>query len=226
MKLLVQATLLSVMCGSIVSTSPASAATNSIQTAPQGPAAATIIRPKIDPATQLPLGPAQVCFASPQKRLCYTPPSQDPPFGLNPNIVSITLGSSTKASLFTAIAAAGGSGSQEILALLEIKNDQLVDLLPKGLSLSELSLYRFWNAPALSDTAIFVTANFVWANDEVHFAPHRYRINAYMFDPKQQVYVLRPQYVTTKKYATAEGSTPLNLLDAEQSHIISKLSGA
>jgi hypothetical protein len=185
----------------------------------------TIVRPAPDPQeTWLPAGPAKVCVTVANARPCYTPPSSVPPFALDPKAVDVTLAPATKAVVFTATAAAGGSGASTIVALLVPKSGRLVDLLPASCTVSELSQYQFWNAPAISKMALFVTANFVWGNDETHFVAHHYQVSIYTFDPQKGIYVLRTQYVTVAKYGTGQQfAAPSDLLQREQPRIIAKL---
>jgi hypothetical protein len=214
--------------------SAASAASVTVQPAAESAAAVTIVRPALDPKTSLPVGPAKVCIPVANARPCYTPPSSEswglpersrPPFGLHPKAVDVTLARGTKAVVFTATASAGGSGALTIVALLVPKNGRLVDLLPASCTLSELSQYQFWNAPAISKMALFVTANFVWGNGEPHFGvAHHYRVSIYTFDPQKGMYVLRTQYVSAAKYGNGQKfGAPPDLLQREQPSIIAKL---
>jgi hypothetical protein len=203
----------------------ASAANVAVQPAAESAAAVTIERPAVDPKNSLPAGPARVCVAVADARPCYTPPSSDPPFGSDPKAVDVTLAPGTKAVVFTATGSGGGSGASTIVALLEPKNGRLVDLLPATCILSTaLSQYAFWNAPAISKMAMFVSANFVWGNDEARYDAHHYRVSVYTFDAQKGIYVLRAQYVTAAKYGSSQQlSAPADLLQREQPQIIEKL---
>jgi len=178
-----------------------------------------IIKPKLGAApSSLPLGPATICITSPGPRRCYTPPAHDPPFGGSPTATTVTIAPGREAVLFTAVGSAGGSGATTALALLDNTSTGLSNLFPSPLFLTELSAYQFWPDAAVSNTRLFVTANFVWANDECHFCSHAYTISTYAYDASSGRYKTRDQYTTSSKYASSTG-----VLNAEKTRILARL---
>jgi hypothetical protein len=70
---------------------------------------------------------------------------------------------------------------------------------------------------------MLVTADFVWAKDESHFAEHRYRITSYVYNKQSGRYSELDQYVTQKKYAGLGNSDLVNVLEPEKATIIQRL---
>ena len=207
---------------------PQTSASVAVQSAAESAAAVTIVRPalrRVDPDLSVPVGPAKVCATVANARRCYTPPSSEPPFGLDPKAVDVTLAPGNNAVVFTATAFAGGSGASTFVALLVPRDGGLVDILPASCTVSAgLSQYQFWNAPAISSMALFITANFVWHYPEPHYGAHHYQVSIYAFDARKGIYVLQTEYVTTAKYGTDEQpNPPSDLLQREQPQIIAKL---
>jgi hypothetical protein len=168
---------------------------------------------------------ARLCIGSGATEQCYTPPARGPglpPFGLNAKAQEVKLTTGSTLILFTAKSAAGGSGSLTILALLDNRSGRLVNLLPT-VTVTEQSEYRLWNLPVISAVPILVTADFVWANDESHFAEHRYRITGYVYDKQSGRYLERDQYVTQKNYAGLGSSDMVNVLEPEKATIVQRL---
>jgi hypothetical protein len=69
-----------------------------------------------------------------------------------------------------------------------------------ALTLSNLGEYDAWKESNISSMPIVVTADFIWAEGEGHFAAHRYRITSYQYDEQGGTYSQRDQYVTDKAY--------------------------
>lgn len=63
-------------------------------------------------------------------------------------------------------AGAGGSGSLVSVAILVEKEGKLVNLIP-DVAVPYQSEYRIWNEPAISDTALVVTADYLWGEVRV-----------------------------------------------------------
>jgi hypothetical protein len=182
-----------------------------------------------------PTGPAKVCLAP--SGTCFTAPDnatifgKNTPFGLSPHATVVELGANRQALLFTAVAAAGGSGSQKLLALLEIRKGRLEDLLGSldkgpsaGMTISELSECKIWLEPTISKTALFVTADYVWGSGETHFSDHRYIIRTYDLGTAPgsdaQTYILRDEYMTQQKYPSEGG---VDLLEREKPEVLARL---
>lgn len=176
-----------------------------------------------------PTGPAKLCLAP--SGMCFTAPDDASPFGLSPHASVVQLGENRRALLFTAIAAAGGSGGQKLLALLEVRKGRLEDLLGSvdtgpsaGVTISELGEYKIWLEPTVSKTALFVTADYVWGSGETHFSDHRYIIHTYDLGTTPgsdaQTYFLRDEYMTEQKYPSESG---VDLLEHEKPEVLARL---
>jgi hypothetical protein len=170
----------------------------------------------------VPTGSASVCLVSKASRECYTPPQHDPPFGLRAEANTVPLRKGFDALLFRADAWAGGSGILTTLALLVSREGRLVNLLP-DVALTNQSEYRFWNEAAISDTALFVTADYVWGENESHFGRHRYRVTTYSFSKELQEYAIRDEYLTLKKYAGYDQAETITVLEPEKQEVLSRL---
>jgi hypothetical protein len=173
-------------------------------------------------ADGIPRTAAQLCIGSNATRHCYAPPTQAPPFGLNPKTRSIRNASGTSLVLFTAESWAGGSGSLTILALLDISDARLKNLLPE-LKVTNQSEYHLWNLPSISAMPVLVTADYVWADGETHFARHRYRVTSFVYDKQAGRYLQRDQYVTGKKYPGLDAADEIKVLEPERASILAKL---
>jgi hypothetical protein len=169
-----------------------------------------------------PTTPARVCIGSGGAEDCYTPPPRDPPFGLNAKTQDVKLATGITLILFMADSSAGGSGSLSIIALLENHDGHLQNLLPK-VTVSEQSEYGIWNLPNISAMPILVTADYVWAEGETHFAHHRYRISSYVYDKQAGRYAERDQFVTVKKYPGLDDTDAIKVLEPEKAKIVTRL---
>jgi hypothetical protein len=170
----------------------------------------------------VPITAARLCSGSVGAERCYEPPKHSPPFGLDPKTQEIKPGSGKRLILFTAESSTNGSGSLKILALLEDRNNQMIDLLPR-VTLSNQSEYSFWDLPGLSPMPVLITADFVWAESETHFAHHRYRITSYVYDKQKGLYARRDQYVTAEQYPGLDESDAVEVLAPEKPIILSRL---
>jgi hypothetical protein len=169
-----------------------------------------------------PITPAQLCFVPESSEHCYTPPEQDPPFGLDPKSEPIQLTNGAQMLLFTAESSAGGSGSLTIFALIVDRNGQALNLLPK-VALTNQSEYAFWSLPEVSAMPVFVTADFLWADGETHFSSHQYRVRAYVYDKQAGRYVERAQFVTAKRYPGLDEVDKIRVLEPEKPELLAKL---
>jgi hypothetical protein len=145
-----------------------------------------------------PVTKARVCATRGRSRLCYTPPDNGIPYGLDPDAEKVTLRVANDALEFRATASAGGSGSSTFLGLLQIRKGRLVDVLPRVV-LSEINEYTLQDEPDISPAAILVVANFVWGKNESHFDSHRFRIRSFIMQPTGK-YALADEYITTDTY--------------------------
>jgi hypothetical protein len=153
-------------------------------------------------------------------RFWYTPPVNDPPYGLQPKVERVSLGASGDALLFRATASACGSGSKTLLALLQVRGGRLVNVLPE-ISLSEIGEYQLWNEPDISLAApVVAVANFEWGEGEAHFSKHRFRIKSFTMQPSGH-YALVDEYVTTQIYGA--NSTDAAVLSGEGATILAHL---
>jgi hypothetical protein len=82
-----------------------------------------------------------------------------------------------------------------------------------------------WSLPQISTLPVLVTADFIWDTDagESHFGPHRYRIDAYVFDPQNGKYLKKLSYATTKKYPGSDEADNIGALAAEKLAILARL---
>jgi hypothetical protein len=182
---------------------------------------------------------ARICLGAADEAHCYAPPSDrfDPPsneayiFGLEPKAKAVGRLNGKELTLFTAMFSGCGSGTLTHFSLLTVRDGEFVNLLPK-VELSNQSEYKLWDLPQFSSLPVMVTADFIWDfeamqksnyNEETHFAPHRYRVEAYVFDVKSSQYIQKIHYETTKKYPGLDDADEIKVLDAEQDVILVKL---
>jgi len=180
------------------------------------------LRPGKTNSDGFPITAAQLCFGSENSEHCYSPPDQDPPFGANPQSQPIKLSTGTELVLFTAESSAGGSGSLTILALVEDRNGQALNLLPKVV-VSNQSEYALWNLSEISAMPVLVTADFLWTDGETHFSSHHYRIRAYVYNKQVGRYLEQVQFPTAKKYPGLDDVDNIHVLAPERSGIVTKL---
>jgi hypothetical protein len=180
----------------------------------------TVVVPETDTDGFFPKGPASVCIEGPPRRQCYTAPKD---FGRSPTVEVVQLGENMPALLFSA-ASGGVSGFGIHFALLQpgTAND-LNDLFPYGLSVSNQSEHAFWNHPSISDAPIFVTADYEWGPDESHYSPHRYIISAYVRESARELggpyYYLDDRFMTVHIY----DYTKPDILTSENREILARL---
>jgi hypothetical protein len=163
---------------------------------------------------------------------CFVPPSdKDLVFGLEPRATPVGHLDGIELTLFTAMYSNCGSGTLTKYALLTVRGRELVNLLP-SVELSNQSDYKFWSLPEFSSLPILVTADFIWDYttirkpnfiEETHAAPHRYRINAYVYDAKSDRYLQKVRFDTTKMYSGQQDAEEINIVDAEKEVILAKL---
>lgn len=178
----------------------------------------TITTPPLDADGNSPQGPASVCVGGPPARHCYTAPQE---FGKDPKVDMVQI-EKDKLALFFSAASGGVSGWNVHFALLRPGTGNDLDELLDA-SVSNQNQYAFWDAPALSEAKIFVTADFVWGPAEGHYDPHRFIISAYVLKRTlggRMVYALEDRYMTARKYSQDAND---DILGAEKPEILSRL---
>ncbi len=181
-----------------------------------------ITESKLTPDGAEPEGPAVLCLVLKNERHCYTPPKNDPPYGLEPHASVVELKKGDKALLFMAQASASGSGWKWFLALLQPGTLGLRNLLP-NVSISNQAEYRFWRDPAVSHALVFAKADYVWRKGETHFSRHYYEISTYLYDANLRKYSLRDRYLTRRRYPGLDETDKIDVLSHEKAKVISRL---
>jgi len=194
-----------------------------------------VLKGKTDPgdfADCFPKTPARICLGTAGEAHCYAPPSdKDYIFGLAPKATPVGQLGGHELTLFTAMFSGCGSGTLTHFSLLTIRDGEFVNLLPK-VELTNQSEYKLWSLPQFSSLPVLVTADFIWDFEamqksnytkETHFAPHRYRVKAYIYDAKSGQYFQKVNYETTKKYPGLDDADEIRVLDAEKAVILAKL---
>lgn len=144
---------------------------------------------------------ARVCLGASAKH-CYAAPSdRNYIFSMEPAARTIGQIGGQPLILFSALFTGCGSGTLTSYSLLTVRNGDFVSLLPK-LELTNVSEHRIWNLPQISNLPILASADFIWDLDkETHFESHRYRIKAFVFEPKSGRYIERVNFDTSRKYS-------------------------
>ena len=108
----------------------------------------------------------------------------------------------------------GGSGSLRLITLWAYRDDtqKFDNVLPKVL-LSEQGEYRLISHENVFNEA-FVTADYIWGENETHFSPHRFKIKIYVFNEDDKSFLLKAEYTTKLKYKS------LDDVDKKQMNII------
>ena len=179
----------------------------------------TITEPELEDEF-FPKGPATVCVEGPPRRQCYTAPRD---FGRSPAVSVIQLGKEVPALFFSA-ASGGVSGFAFHFALLRPGTGKdLENLFFSDTSVSNQSEHAFWNDSTVSDSPIFLTADFVWG-PESHYEEHRYIISVYVRKPSSIVdgryYHLEDRYMTVRKYDLDANK---DILTSEKQEILARL---
>jgi hypothetical protein len=180
----------------------------------------------------MPTTPARICLGAAGTAHCYAPPSdKDYIFGLEPKDTPVGQLDGHELTLFTATDSGCGSGTLTHYSLLTVRDGEFVNLLPK-VELSNQSEYKLWSLPQFSSLSVLVTADFIWDFEamqksnytkETHFAPHRYRVEAYVYDAKSGQYLQKVRYETTKKYLGLDDADEIQVLDSERQTILATL---
>lgn len=118
---------------------------------------------------------------------------------------------------------AGVSGWGTHFALLRAGTGKdLEDSFMRQVNISNQSQHAFWSVPEISDSLIFLTADYVWGADEGHLAGHRFVISSYVWKRilNYPTYYLDEQYMTVKKYDVDEKD---DVLVSEKQEILTRL---
>ena len=186
----------------------------------------TVIDPGTDPDGFSPKGEAKVCVQGQQEKDCYSAPQG---FGRTPSLSVVELRKGEPVLFFEA-ASGGVSGWRLHFALLKFcdrdeypgcKVDELQDLFQ--LEVSNQSQHTFWEVPEISDSRIFLTADYVWGPREAHYSDHRYIVSVYArrtddFDGLR--YYLVDQFMTVHYYRS---ESKVDVLGAEKQEILARL---
>jgi len=178
----------------------------------------TVTIPKTDQDGFFPEGPSTVCIESP--RQCYMAPKA---YGIDPQVKIVELTKGMNAVFFSA-RSGGVSGRTVHFALLRPGSNGQLDTILTVDGVSNQSEYAFWTEPEISESPIFVVADYVWGPDEAHYSDHRFLISAYVLLPSdlldEPAYFLDDRYMTRQKYDQDGGA---QILKSERSEIISRL---
>ena len=172
-----------------------------------------------------PAEPACVCLLAVPRKACFSPARDTTvklEFGIEPHAELVRIAPGRNGLLFTAVASAGGSGSLTSLALLDFDGRELRNLLPT-IALTNQSQYAFWREPEISPAALLLTADFVWAAEETHFAPHRYLVTVYGFREAVGHYGRLERYTTARKYSGGDDVNEISVLGPERPVILARL---
>ena len=100
----------------------------------------------------------------------------------------------------------------------------LQNLFLLDMSLANQSQHAFWTDLSISDSKLFVTADYVWGPDDSHYGEHRYIISAYVRRSSSildnRSYYLDDRYMTASKYNL---DTNADVLGSEKPEIIARL---
>ncbi len=159
--------------------------------------------------------PAKLCLEGPPQEQCYAAPKD---FGWSPRVEVVQFAKDRSALLFSA-STGGVSGRGIHYALLAPDSgNELDDLFLGGVSISNQGRTAFWSEPDLSDTKIFVTADFVWGAGEGHYGDHRFTMSAYLWTGSY--YSLADRYITSGWYSEAAND---DILGSEKAEILARL---
>jgi hypothetical protein len=173
----------------------------------------------------LPGTPARICLGPEGTAHCWAPPStRDYVFGLEPKAVPAGRLEGVPLTLFSAMFSGGGSGTLTDYSLLTVRGGELVNLLPT-VRLTSQSEINLWTLPEISALPVLVTAEFIWdyGAKETHFASHRYRITALVYDKERGRYTQRVDYSTAGKYPGLDEVDEIRVLEKERARVLALL---
>ncbi len=70
---------------------------------------------------------------------------------------------------------------------------------------------------------VLATADYVSADGDTHFAPHRYQITTYVYNEKTKSYIIGDSLITATKYPGLDDTNVINVLEPEKSKIVASL---
>ena len=191
----------------------------------------TVVDPGMeDPDGFYPKGEAAVCVQGQQEKDCYKAPKG---FGRAPGLSVVELRKGELALFFEA-ASGGVSGWSVHLALLKFcdreqfpgcRSDELRNLLPYELAVSNQSQHALWDLPEISDSKVFLTAEAVWGPREAHYGDHRYIVSVYVRRPDEidgLSYYLADRFMSVRFYGERNGGLD-DILGAEKQNILARL---
>ncbi len=166
-------------------------------------------------------GPASICVESPEQRQCYTTPQG---YGRAPQAQPVQISKDLEALFFSANTEAATDYGIHFAILTKGSGRELQDLFFSTIEASNQSRHALWTEPSISDSLIFVIADYVWGPAESPHDPHRYMISAYVRKPAPAFdtahYYLQDRYMTERKYDPASKT---DILATEKPELLARL---
>jgi hypothetical protein len=191
----------------------------------------TVVDPGTDPDGFFPKGEVKVCVQGRPEEDCYMAPKG---VGRTPSLSVVELRKGESALFFEA-ASGGVSGFAIHFALLNFcdrgrfsgcRMDELKDLLPYELEVSSQSQHEWWELSGISDSKVFLTADYNWGPGESHFSDHRYIVSVYVRrrdDFDELSYYLVDRFMTVRSYGYKNDGELDDVLGAEKQEILTRL---
>jgi hypothetical protein len=166
--------------------------------------------------------PASICVEWPEQRQCYTTPQG---YGRAPDASTVQVSKELDALFFSA--ATNGTTDYGIHFALLTKGGgrELQDLFFSPIEASNQSQHALWDVPSISESKVFIIADYVWGPGETTHGQHRYMISAYIrksaaaFDTAH--YYLADRYMTVRQY---DPQSKTDILTTEKNEILARLS--
>ncbi len=182
-------------------------------------------------ANDMPLSGATLCVL-PEKTRCFEMPSSPIhgnakdryEFALDPRSERLPLAGGGSWVFFSGTFSGGGSGMLERVAVLRYGADGRIENLMPEVTETEVADRAMWNLPDVSPYPVFVRADYLWGDGETHFEAHRFRVDAWIFDPATQRYRRAMTYDTTRRYDRGDGDD--KVLKVERDEILRRLAAA
>src|SRR5262249_28773567 len=137
----------------------------------------------------------------------------------SPKASSVQISKDLEALLFSA--ETGDSGGMHFALLTKGAGRELQDLFFATIEASDQSRHELWSEPSISDSKIFVIADYVCGPGQATRDPHRYMISTYVrkataaFETAH--YYLGDRYMTARKY---DPQGKVDILAAEKPEIL------
>ena len=183
--------------------------------------------------TQQPFSPALICDDDIAKHFtldCYQARTQKDIYFDDPHVEFVNLAQTHRAVIFSANLNYSGSGWTWLWSLLVLDSKGTWQNMFPEITSSNQSEHLFWHSPALSPYGMFSVVDFIWADDETHFAPHRYEIKSFEYCAGSSKYVLADDFVTKTKFPGLDDVDELNVIRPElpeiERHLRLKSTGA